>query len=103
MPLDVGCVRADRGLPGDYLDGDPHAEANGFTVEAEHEMWGSYRRWGPAVSFGATPGRYAGGVMAGQHTDSILRELGRSDAEIADLREHGVAWSEAALDPTEVT
>ncbi len=40
------------------------------------------------------PDAYGPGVLAGQHTDQILAELGRSEAEIAGLRESRVVWSE---------
>jgi crotonobetainyl-CoA:carnitine CoA-transferase CaiB-like acyl-CoA transferase len=39
----------------------------------------------------ATPGDFAGGGPAlGEHTDTVLRELGYADDAIADLRRRGV-------------
>ncbi len=93
IAVDVGCVRADVGLPGEFLLDDPHVRENGFTQTANHAVWGEHQRWGPLVTFTETPGRYGPGVLAGQHTDALLEELGYGAGEIAQLRESGVAWS----------
>ena len=93
IAVDVGCVRADVGLPGEFLLDDPHVRENGFTQTANHAVWGEHQRWGPLVTFTETPGRFGPGVLAGQHTDALLEELGYSAGEIAQLRESGVAWS----------
>lgn len=87
---DLACVRADRHTPGSFWDSDKHVRQNGFTREAEHPHWGRYQRHGPVVSFRETPGWYGPGILAGQHTDQLLRELGYSSAEINDLRAAGV-------------
>lgn len=38
---------------------------------------------------------YGPGVLAGQETDEILSEVGRSEEEIGRLRSEGVVWSES--------
>ena len=90
----VGCVRADGyASAGDFLLEDPHAEENDLLVEAHHAQWGPYRRWASPLSFSATPGRPRAGVLAGEHTDRLLEELGHSESEVARLRAEGVVWS----------
>ena len=100
IAVDVGCVRADRCGPGEFFLDDPHMHENGFTATADHAVWGEHQRWGPMVTFTETPGRYGPGVLAGQHTDAILDELGYDAEAIARLREDGVAWS-AEVPPIE--
>jgi crotonobetainyl-CoA:carnitine CoA-transferase CaiB-like acyl-CoA transferase len=44
----------------------------------------------PLVAFGRTPGVAGPAPSIGQHTDSVLRELGYDEATISDLRARGV-------------
>ena len=90
----VGCVRADAASPGQFWAEDGHVRANGLAPESEHPRLGNLRRWGPLVAVDGGPDGYGPGVLAGQHTDQILAELGRSAAEIARLHEAAVVWSE---------
>lgn len=95
----VGCVRADE-YPniGSFLLQSNHAEANDLLAATHHAQWGDYRRWGATATFSLTPERPRAGVLAGQHTDALLRELGYSEADIAALRETRAVWSEQPLD-----
>ena len=90
----VGCVRADAASPGHFWAEDSHVRANGLAPESEHPRLGSLRRWGPLVTVDGGADSYGPGVLAGQHTDQILSELGRSGEEVTRLRESGVVWSE---------
>ncbi|MYA18783.1 MAG: CoA transferase [Chloroflexi bacterium] len=87
------CVRAD--VPqGEFLRDDEHMRANGFAPEVEHAVFGRYQRSGPTVTLSRTPGRYGPGVLAGQHSDAILAELGYSAEAIEELRRTRVTASE---------
>jgi crotonobetainyl-CoA:carnitine CoA-transferase CaiB-like acyl-CoA transferase len=91
---DVGCVRADRQPAGEFWECDEHVYRNGFVREAEHPRLGTYWRHGPLVTFSDTPERCGAGVLAGQHTNQLLRELGYSADQIAALRASRVIGSE---------
>ena len=93
-PHRVGCVAADAQTPGQFFTHDAHIEANGFAPVAEHQRLGKLRRWGPLTTCAGGRTDYAPGVLAGAETDAILQEIGRPDAEIANLRASGTVWSE---------
>ena len=91
----VGCVRADEyENAGQFFLHNEQMHANGFAPLATHAVLGEYQRWGPLVAFSKTPGRYGPGVLAGQHTDSILAELGYKNEAVGELHETGVVWVE---------
>lgn len=91
----VGCVRADDyQSAGQFFWRSEQMAQNGFAVRAQHRMLGDYQRWGPLVTFAATPGRYGPGVVAGEQTDAILEELGYDAASIRTLRDSGVVWAD---------
>ena len=92
---DVACVKAeDRGTYQFYSE-DTHALENGFTTEVESPRLGKFWRYSPLLRFSRTAGRAGPGPLMGQHTRTILRELGYSDDGIRDFKERGVAdWEE---------
>jgi crotonobetainyl-CoA:carnitine CoA-transferase CaiB-like acyl-CoA transferase len=92
---DVGCVQVeDRGMYHFFAD-DPHVRENSFTVEVESPRFGAFWRYSPILSFSRTPSRAGAGVLRGQHTCSILGELGYSEERIIELRARGVLnWEE---------
>jgi hypothetical protein len=50
------------------------------------------------LGFSKTPGRAGGGILRGQHSMPILKELGCSEAEVHALKTRGVLdWEEAGL------
>ena len=92
---DVACVKAeDRGMY-HFFEDDPHVRENGLTTEVETVRMGRFWRYSPVLSFSHTQGVAGPGVIKGQHTQSILRELGYSEEQIADLNGRGIAlWEE---------
>lgn len=70
---------------------DPQVVHNGTLVEWQHPDAGTVRQPVPAARFSVTPARVAtSAAHRGQHNDAILTELGRSESDIAALREAGV-------------
>ncbi|MYC34800.1 MAG: CoA transferase [Chloroflexi bacterium] len=95
---DVGCVRADEALEGDFYADHPHARANALSVEVEHPHVGKYRRYGGLVEFSLTPGIYRTSIQVGQHTRPLLRELGYGDGEIEELGGRGIVqWADPSV------
>jgi crotonobetainyl-CoA:carnitine CoA-transferase CaiB-like acyl-CoA transferase len=94
---DVGCVRADGVGHKRFLYEDPHTTAIEFMVPTQHPVFaadgrdGKYSRHGPHIGFSETPCE-AGKpfVVLGEHTITILRDLGYSSAEIRRLTESNV-------------
>ena len=93
IPRGIGCVQASADTPGAFYRNDEQMRASGLVVEADHPVFGRTQRWGPTVRFSAAPDRFGGGTYAGQDTDTILAELGCSEAETAELRAQGVVDS----------
>ncbi len=69
---------------------DPQVRAREMVVETDHPVAGRTSNIGIPVKLSDTPGRFRKPAPTlGQHTDEVLRELGRSADEIAILRSHG--------------
>jgi crotonobetainyl-CoA:carnitine CoA-transferase CaiB-like acyl-CoA transferase len=97
IKADIGCVRADEALEGEFYANHPHAKANALSVEVEHPSIGKYLRYGGLVEFSLTPGLYRTATQIGQHTKPLLRELGYDDPHIADLGRRGIVqWADPA-------
>lgn len=90
----VAGVRADAATPGKAFAHDPLFLDNGFTPECTHTRFGTHRRWGPVVRVDGGRAAYGPGVLAGEHTDAVLTELGYDCAAIADLRARRIVASE---------
>jgi crotonobetainyl-CoA:carnitine CoA-transferase CaiB-like acyl-CoA transferase len=93
-PAGVACVRADAQGSGAFYASSPQLRENGMAPLVKHTRFGEYRRWGALVTVGGPAPAYRPGVLAGEHTDSVLAELGYPPAEIARLRAANVVTSE---------
>jgi len=91
---------AEAGVPAapvrerDELFDDPHVRQTGLVEEVVDDEVGRLTMMAPAVRLSETPGsiRFPGRQL-GADTREVLRELGRSEAEIADLERSGAAVS----------
>jgi crotonobetainyl-CoA:carnitine CoA-transferase CaiB-like acyl-CoA transferase len=89
----IGCVRADAMSNFAFVYKDPQAQANSFMTLTEHSSIGKYWRHSPLVTFSKTPGAVTTTSEQGEYTRSILHELGYSQADAENLKEHNiVAW-----------
>ncbi|MDO8614572.1 MAG: CaiB/BaiF CoA-transferase family protein [Dehalococcoidia bacterium] len=84
------CVAPVYGL--EEVFDDPHVRARAMVAEFQHPEFGAVRQVGVGPKFSDTPGAVRSLAPArGEHTDALLRQAGYSQAEIAELREAGVA------------
>jgi len=78
-------------LTRDEVFDDPQVRHLDNIVQWEHPSAGTLLQAGPPGTFSATPPEFRAQIgIVGEHTDEILRELGRDDTTIATLREGGV-------------
>jgi CoA:oxalate CoA-transferase len=76
----------------------PQIQHRAMVVERPHPTMGSVRLLGLPVKLSETPGAiYRTPPLFGQHTDEVLREIGVTDAELAQLRAGGIIHSGAAI------
>ncbi|CAN5354086.1 hypothetical protein BH09ACT12_BH09ACT12_17210 [soil metagenome] len=89
MGQDVGCVVAAEENMEWHMQDDEFFEA-GYSVDAVNPIFDEHRRLAPITRFSRSQVKADAGCTLGQHTASILREIGYDDAAIADLRERSV-------------
>ena len=76
----------------DEVFDDPHVQARNMVVELDHPEFGKVKQVGVGPKFSDTPGAVRKTApRRGEDTDTLLAEAGYSGAEIAALREAGVA------------
>jgi crotonobetainyl-CoA:carnitine CoA-transferase CaiB-like acyl-CoA transferase len=92
---DVACVQAEDRGPYHFFAEDPHVQENSFTTEVESPRIGTFWRYSPLLAFSRTPGKVGPGILKGQHTQAILREMGYSEEQVHVFKERGVVdWEE---------
>jgi formyl-CoA transferase len=69
---------------------DDVASAAGFLVEVEHPTFGRHARLAPIAVLSDTPGLAGPACTLGEHTRSVLAEIGLDGAEIAALEARGI-------------
>jgi crotonobetainyl-CoA:carnitine CoA-transferase CaiB-like acyl-CoA transferase len=70
---------------------DPQIRHRQMIVEAEHPTLGKVRQFGIAIKLSETPGSVRSAApLPGEHTESVLKDLGLGAWDIARLREKGV-------------
>ena len=87
---DVGCAEVVSGPIARATMCDPITREAGFLTEVEHPSFGTHRRLAPLASLSLTPGAARPACLFGQHTESVLRELGYDTAAIEKLEADGV-------------
>jgi succinate--hydroxymethylglutarate CoA-transferase len=98
--MGVACVRAD-GDVGSFLEDHPQSAVNRMVAKADSPRFGKYLRHGSIVSFSDAPGRFDHGSFPGEHTMSLMRELGYAEDQIADLRARQIIhWEEVRRLPS---
>src|SRR3989475_9283568 len=70
---------------------DPQVNHRKMVVDVEHPKFGKVRQFGVAIKLSDTPGTIRSAApMPNEHTEDVLKDLGMSAAEIADLRKKRV-------------
>jgi crotonobetainyl-CoA:carnitine CoA-transferase CaiB-like acyl-CoA transferase len=75
-----------------FVAEDPVMFETGMSADIEHPLFGTIRRHGVPAHLSETPGRVAPGCLRGQHTRSILAELGYAPDEIEKLEANNVVF-----------
>jgi crotonobetainyl-CoA:carnitine CoA-transferase CaiB-like acyl-CoA transferase len=89
---DIGVAEVAPGTASQFSATEPGLLESGLTFEVEDPTFGPVVRHGLPVKMSMTPGRVGAACLAGQHTDSILTQLGYSAGQIADLKARGIVF-----------
>jgi formyl-CoA transferase len=65
---------------------DPSLRATGTVVEVDHPTRGKYLSVGNPIKLSDSPTEVTRSPLLGEHTEEVLKQLGYSESQIADLR-----------------
>ena len=85
MAADVAGVEVAPGPMPRVVIEEPWFREAGFLTDVEHPTFGPHARLAPLVTLALTPGEVGPAPVLGQHTESVLRELGYDDAAVTAL------------------
>jgi crotonobetainyl-CoA:carnitine CoA-transferase CaiB-like acyl-CoA transferase len=88
--VDVGCVAVSSEPVEAVLLGDDFGRGAGMVVDVVHPTFDEHPRLAPLVSLSRSATVAGVGCLLGQHTDSVLQELGYDQDAITELRAAGV-------------
>ena len=91
LPAGVPCVRLADLDSGRFMSETPWALDAGLMKEVEHPSLGRYLRHAAPFAFSLTPPNEGTNCYMGEHTTTILQEVGFTDAEIAAMHADGAA------------
>src|SRR5438552_3920396 len=75
----------------DQVFNDPQLQARGFFWKGRHSKLGEVEQIGSPIHFSDTPVRqWRAGPGLGEHNSEVLRAMGRTEAEIAELKTKGI-------------
>ena len=82
----VACVTVYPEDFSDFVNTDSRMKDSGLMVDQKHPAIGKYLRYGPMINFSETTGTNLGPItVVGEHTASILTELGYTPDQIEDF------------------
>jgi crotonobetainyl-CoA:carnitine CoA-transferase CaiB-like acyl-CoA transferase len=90
LPLGVGCVEVTTRTIEAMMFDDDFGRASGYIADVVHPTFEEHPRLAPYVRFSDSMTQALPGVLNGEQTDAILRELGRTDDQIAELRSRSI-------------
>ncbi|MDE0117123.1 MAG: CoA transferase [bacterium] len=86
----VGCTKLHLGFSEELMLAEDFGRASGYAVDVYHPTFEEHPRLAPFVRFSRSATQALPGVLAGQSTDDVLAEMGKTSAEIAGLRDRKI-------------